>query len=79
MALLIDSVKGLKEGVAVGPIRLPGETAEFAVAALGRAATASRQKDHAAQLAARRRRADVKAARDWKDEARGGKKGSDEA
>ena len=74
---LRTSVKGLKEGVAVGPIRLPGETAEYAVAALGRAATASRQKDHAAQLAARRRRADGKAARDWKDDARGGTKGSD--
>ncbi len=76
---LRTSVKGLKEGVAVGPIRLPGETAEYAVAALGRAASASRQKDHAAQLAARRRRADVNAARDWKDDARVDKKGSDKA
>ena len=76
---LRTSVKGLKEGVAVGPIRLSGETAEYAVAALGRAATASRQKDHAVQLAARRRRADVKAARDWKDDARVDKSGRDEA
>lgn len=65
------SVVGLKEGVEVGPIRLPGETAERAVSALGRAASASRQEDHAAQLAARRRRADANAARDWKREARG--------
>jgi len=66
------SVPGLKEGVAVGPIRLPAETAEAAVEALGRAASASREKPHAAQLAARRRRADANAARDWKREARGG-------
>jgi hypothetical protein len=66
------SLPSLKEGVAVGPIQLPGETAETAVRALGRAASASRQKDHAAQLAARRRRADANAARDWKREARQG-------
>jgi short-subunit dehydrogenase len=64
------SLPSLKEGVAVGPIQLPGETAETAVRALGRAASASRQKDHAAQLAARRRRADANAERDWKREAR---------
>lgn len=68
------SLPSLKEGVAVGPIQLPGETAEIAVRALGRAASASRQKDHAAQLAARRRRADANAARDWKREARQGGK-----
>lgn len=68
------SLPSLKEGVAVGPIHLPGETAELAVRALGRAASASRQKDHAAQLAARRRRADANAARNWKREAGEGKK-----
>ncbi|MEZ4278602.1 MAG: SDR family NAD(P)-dependent oxidoreductase [Myxococcota bacterium] len=68
------SLPSLKEGVAVGPIQLPGETAETAVRALGRAASASRQKDHAAQLAARRRRADANAARDWKRDAREGEK-----
>ncbi len=69
------SLPSLKEGVAIGPIQLPGETAEIAIRALGRAASASRQRDHAAQLAARRRRADANAARDWKREARneGGK------
>jgi len=73
------SLPHLKEGVAVGPIRLPSETAEAAVSALGRAASASREKNHAAQLAARRRRADANAARDWKRETRGpgaAKKGS---
>jgi len=69
------SVKGLKEGVAVGPIGLPAETAERAVEALGRAASASRQADHVAQLAARRRRADANARRDWKREARGSEQG----
>lgn len=65
------SVPGLRAGIAVGPIRLPEETAEAAVSALGRAASASREKNHAAQLAARRRRADANAARDWKSEAKG--------
>ncbi|MBK7949211.1 MAG: SDR family NAD(P)-dependent oxidoreductase [Deltaproteobacteria bacterium] len=68
---LRSTVPGLKEGVAVGPIRLPAETAEAAVRALGRAASASREKDLAARLAARRRRADANAARDWKREAKG--------
>lgn len=66
---LRSSVRGLKEGVAVGPIRLPAETAECAVAALGRAASAARQAGHSAQLAARRRRAEANAARDWKRDA----------
>lgn len=65
------SVQGLKEGVAIGPIRLPEETAERALDALGRAASASRKADHAAQLAARRRRADANAARDWKQRGSG--------
>lgn len=67
---LRSTVPGLKAGVAVGPIRLPEETAEAAVRALGRAASASREKDLAARLAVRRRRADENAARDWKSEAR---------
>lgn len=67
------SVPGLRPGVVVGPIRLPEETAEAALSALGRAASASREKGHAAQLAARRRRADANAARDWKREAEGGR------
>lgn len=53
------SLPDLREGVAIGPIRLPGETAESALEALGRNATAARQPDHEERLAARRRDAEA--------------------
>lgn len=49
------SMSGLEEGVEVGPIRLPSFTAEIAIEALGKRASAARQKSHANRLAARRR------------------------
>lgn len=52
------SVPGLEKGVEIGPIRLPSATAECAIEALGRRASAARQRDHANRLAARRRAAD---------------------
>lgn len=53
------SIPRLKEGVEVGPIRLPSVTAESAIEALGRRASSARQKDHARRLAGRRRAADA--------------------
>lgn len=52
------SLPHLEEGVEVGPIRLPSVTAESAVEALGKRASAAREKAHANRLAARRRAAD---------------------
>ena len=52
---LRSSLPTLAEGVEVGPIRLPAVTAEAAIEALGKRASAARQKDHANRLAARRR------------------------
>ncbi len=49
---------GLEEGVAAGPIGLPRETAEAAVDALGKKATAARERVHANRLSSRRRAAD---------------------
>ncbi len=57
------SVPGLAEGERRGPIGLPAETAEAALAALGRRASAARERGHAQQLAARRRRAEAIVAR----------------
>lgn len=56
---LRKSVPGLAAGVEVGPIRLPGVTAEAAIAALGKRASAARRRDHANRLAARRRAAEA--------------------
>jgi short-subunit dehydrogenase len=56
---LRKSMPRLEEGVELGPIRLPLVTAESAIEALGRRASAARQKDHANRLAARRRAADA--------------------
>ena len=53
------SLPRLREGVEVGPIRLPGPTAEAAIRALGKRASAARQRDHASRLAARRRAAEA--------------------
>lgn len=55
---LRTSLPKLPEGVEVGPIRLPSVTAEAAIEALGKRASAARQKDHANRLAARRRAAE---------------------
>jgi short-subunit dehydrogenase len=55
---LRSSLPSLAEGVEVGPIRLPGVTAEAAIEALGKRASAARQRDHANRLAARRRAAE---------------------
>ena len=55
---LRSSLPTLVEGVEVGPIRLPAVTAEAAIEALGKRASAARQKDHANRLAARRRAAE---------------------
>ena len=52
------SVPGLREGVEVGPIKLPTVTAEAAVDALGKKASAARERVHANRLASRRRAAD---------------------
>lgn len=52
------SMPELAEGVEVGPIQLPGATAETAVDALGKKATAARERVHANRLASRRRAAD---------------------
>lgn len=54
---LRTSLPRLREGVEVGPIRLPGPTAEYAIGALGKRASAARQRDQASRLAARRRAA----------------------
>ncbi len=53
------SVPGLEEGVAVGMIQLPSVTAESAIEALGKRASAARQREHANRLSARRRAADT--------------------
>ncbi|MEM9177548.1 MAG: SDR family NAD(P)-dependent oxidoreductase [Myxococcota bacterium] len=55
---LRSSLTDLEEGVAVGPIGLPRDTAETAVDALGKKATAARERVHANRLASRRRAAD---------------------
>jgi short-subunit dehydrogenase len=55
---LRKSMPGLEEGTEVGPIRLPSTTAESALAALGKHATAARQPGHSNRLAVRRRKAD---------------------
>lgn len=60
---LRSSLPTLREGVEVGPIRLPGPTVEAALAALGKRASAARQRTHAARLAARRRAAEQAIAR----------------
>ena len=52
------SIPGLEEGAEVGPIQLPATTAEAAVDALGKKATAARERVHANRLASRRRAAD---------------------
>lgn len=52
------SMPELEEGVEIGPIQLPGATAEMAVDALGKKATAARERVHANRLASRRRAAD---------------------
>jgi len=52
------SMPKLEEGVEVGPIRLPAATAETAIDALGKRATAARERVHANRLASRRRAAD---------------------
>ena len=66
------SLPRLREGREVGPIRLPGVTAEAALEALGRRASAARQRDHANRLAARRRAADA-----WIARQGGAKQGAD--
>lgn len=52
------SMPKLEEGVEVGPIRLPGATAKSALDALGKRASAARERVHANRLASRRRAAD---------------------
>ena len=56
---LRKSMPRLEEGVEVGPIRLPSKTAEAAVEALGKRASAAREKGHASRLAGRRRAAET--------------------
>ena len=55
---LRSSIQGLEEGVEVGSIGLPRDTAEAAVDSLGKKATAARERVHANRLASRRRAAD---------------------
>ena len=58
------SMPSLAEGVEVGPIRLPEATAETAIDALGKRASAARERVHANRLASRRRAADESVAAD---------------
>lgn len=55
---LRKSLPDLEEGVELGPIRLPAATAETALDALGKRASAARERVHANRLASRRRAAD---------------------
>ena len=55
---LRKSIPSLEEGTEVGPIGLPSTTAESALEALGKHATAARQPGHSNRLALRRRKAD---------------------
>ena len=52
------SMPKLEEGVEVGPIRLPDVTAKGAMDALGKRASAARERVHTNRLASRRRAAD---------------------
>lgn len=52
------SLPHLQPGRAVGPVGLPGETAEAALDALGKRASAAREREHASRLSARRKLAD---------------------
>ena len=53
------SLPHLEEGKAVGPIGLPEETAEQAIKALGKRASAAREREQASRLATRRKAADA--------------------
>ena len=55
---VILRVPKLEEGVEVGPIRLPDVTAKGAMDALGKRASAARERVHTNRLASRRRAAD---------------------
>ena len=59
---LRSAVPGLEEGQVRGAIQLPETTAEAAIAALGRAASAAREPEHEALLEARRRLAETRIA-----------------
>jgi len=52
---LRSTMPGLREGQTVGPIELPGTTAEAALAALGSGPAAAREPEHQAALEERRR------------------------
>ncbi len=53
------SLPHLEEGQTVGPIKLPGETADVAIKALGKRASAAREREQGSRLATRRKAADA--------------------